>query len=258
MAQKSNESIDNDLKYQVLKAKMEADQIKKGYWFTPTPIDPTHTTRIKEIRMDGLHESEKIDVDIQDNGYVIKDGFGREIKRIPPTDSKVETGYITRDEKNGVGYLHYPDGNVQPFKIRDATTKKIKKEAAINELKDLANEYGKEDPRIKKEKVDDQQVDVEKLLSALDQIADKLLDYKYIGANYILDLKEFITSDCRIIKSTHLDKEYINRTIYRVDRLINDAEDDLDASELMVLYFGIYLARIKNKEIRSVKISRRI
>ena len=61
-----------------------------------------------------------------------------------------------------------------------------------------------------------------------------------------------------MIKGTHLDKEYINQVIYRVDRLINDAEDDLDASELMVLYFGIYLARIKNKEIRSVKISRRI
>jgi hypothetical protein len=240
MAQKSNESIDNDLKYQVLKAKMEADQIKKGYWFTPTPIDPTHTTRIKEIRMDGLHESEKIDVDIQDNGYVIKDGFGREIKRIPPTDSKVETGYITRDEKNGVGYLHYPDGNVQPFKIRDATTKKIEKEAAEEDEKEIAG------------------VNVEKVLSALDKIAKKLISYKYPDAHYILDLKEFITSDRRMIKGTHLNKVYINRTIYSVDMLINDAEDDLDASELMVLYFGIYLARIKNKEIRSVKISRRI
>jgi hypothetical protein len=101
-------------------------------------------------------------------------------------------------------------------------------------------------------------VNVEKLLSALDKIAKKLISYKYSDAHYILDLKEFITSDRRMIKGTHLDKVYINRTIYSVDMLINDAEDDLDASELMVLYFGIYLARIKNKEIRSVKISRRI
>ena len=101
-------------------------------------------------------------------------------------------------------------------------------------------------------------VNVEKVLSALDKIAKKLLSYKYLGAHNIMDLKEFITSDRSMIKDTHLCKVYINQVIYRVDRLINDAEDDLDVSELMVLYFGIYLARIKNKEIRSVKISRRI
>ena len=101
-------------------------------------------------------------------------------------------------------------------------------------------------------------VNIEKVLSALDKIAKKLLSYKYLGAHNIMDLKEFITSDRSMIKDTHLCKVYINQVIYRVDRLINDAEDDLDASELMVLYFGIYLARIKNKEIRQVKISRRI
>ena len=134
-------------------------------------------------------------VEIQDNGYIIKDGFDREIKRIPPTDSR------------------------------------IKKE--------------------KGEKANNQPVDVEKLLSALDKIANKLLDYEYFDAKNIFDLKEYITSDHRIIKGTHLDKKNINQLIYRIDRLINDAEDYLDANELMILYFGIYLARIKNKEIRN-------
>ena len=101
-------------------------------------------------------------------------------------------------------------------------------------------------------------VNVEKLLSALDKIANKLLSYNYPDTYSIYDLKEFITSDRSMIKGTHLDKGYINQVIYRVNRLINDAEDNLDASELMVLYFGIYLARIKNREILQVKISRRI
>ena len=101
-------------------------------------------------------------------------------------------------------------------------------------------------------------VNVEKLLSALDKITCKLLSYNYPDTYSIYDLKEFITSDRNMIKGTHLDKGYINQVIYRVNRLINDAEDNLDASELMVLYFGIYLARIKNREILQVKISRRI
>ena len=101
-------------------------------------------------------------------------------------------------------------------------------------------------------------VNIEKVLSALDKIANKLLSYKYYDANYILDIIKFITSDPSIIKHTYSDKRYINLLIYRINRLINDAEDDLDASELMVLYFGIYLARIKNREILQVKISRRI
>jgi hypothetical protein len=297
MAQKSNESIDNDLRYQILKAKMEVYEIQRSFNSLNNKncyySEDTILKGILEAAKEAANENEQHQEDkqeqkeslikeidenkdippmpdiwpwdylrwkdyckmnnitnkdvvyVQDNGYVIKDGFGREIKRIPPTDPKVETGYITRDEENGVGYLHYPDGNAQTFKIRDATTKKIEKEAA--------NEQYHED---KQERVDG--VNVEKVLSALDQIAKKLISYKYPDAHNILNLKEFITSDRRMIKGTHLNKVYINRTIYSVDMLINDAEDDLDASELMVLYFGIYLARIKNKEIRSVKISRRI
>lgn len=106
--------------------------------------------------------------------------------------------------------------------------------------------------KIEKDKLNEsEKIDVEKLLSALDKIANKLLDYKYFDAKNIFDLKEYITSDPKIIKGTHLDKKYINQLIYCIDKLINDAEDYLDANELMVLYFGIYLARIKNKEIRN-------
>lgn len=131
---------------------------------------------------------------------------------------------------------------------------KIEKEAAINELKDLANEYGKEDSRIKKEKeeqADDQQVDVEKLLSALNKIANKLLDLEYYNATIINELASYITEDPRIIRGSHLKKDSINKLIHDIDNLISDAEDYLDANELMILYFGIYLARIKNKEIRN-------
>ena len=112
-------------------------------------------------------------------------------------------------------------------------------------------EKDKQKPKEKEKKVQDESVDVEKLLSALDKIANKLLEYKYYDANNIFDLKEFITSDRSIIKGTHLDKKYINQLIYSINRLINDAEDYLDANELMILYFGIYLARIKNKEMRN-------
>jgi hypothetical protein len=293
MAQKSNESIDNDLRYQILKARMEVYEIQRSFNSLNNKNcyynEDTILKGILEAAKEAANENEQHQEDkqeqkeslikeidenedippmpdiwpwdylrwkdyckmnnitnkdvvyVQDNGYVIKDGFGREIKRIPPTDSKVETGYITRDEENGVGYLHYPDGTVQTFKIRDTTTKKIEKEAT-NE-----NEQHQENG-----------VDVEKLLSALDKIANKLVSYKYPDAHNVFYLIEFITSDRSMIKATHLDKEYVNQAIYNVERLINDAEDDLDASELMVLYFGIYLARIKNKEIRSVKISRRI
>ena len=131
---------------------------------------------------------------------------------------------------------------------------KIEKEAAINELKDLANEYGKEDPKIKKEKEeqeDDQQVDVEKLLSALNKITNKLLDLEYYNATIINELASYITEDTRIIRGSHLKKDSINKLIHDIDNLISDAEDYLDANELMILYFGIYLARIKNKEIRN-------
>ena len=151
MAQKSNKSIDNDLRYQILKAQMETYNIQKGY--NNEALLKLINTTAKKIEKDKLNESEKIDV--------------------------------------------------------------------------------------------------EKLLSALDKIANKLLDYKYSDAKNIFDLREYITSDPKIIKGTHLDKKYINQLIYCIDKLINDAEDYLDANELMVLYFGIYLARIKNKEIRN-------
>jgi hypothetical protein len=232
MAQKSNKAIDNDLSYQklkdyinhdlecqMLKVELEKNEIEKGY------------------------NNEKL------LKYVVNTKIENE--DIPPTDSKVETGYITRDEENGIGYLHYLDGNVQTFKIRDVTTKKKQKEAAINELKDLANEYGKEDPRIKKEKADDQQVDVEKLLSALKKITNKLLDLEYYNATIINELSSYINEDPRIIRGSHLKKDSINKLIHDIDNLISDAEDYLDANELMILYFGIYLARIKNKEIRN-------
>ena len=49
----------------------------------------------------------------------------------------------------------------------------------------------------------------------------------------------------------HLKKDSIDRLIHDIDNLISDAEYDLGNDELMVLYFGIYLARIKNKEIRN-------
>lgn len=164
MAQKSNESINNDLRYQILKARMEVYEIQRSF----NSLNNSNCYYNEDTILKGILEAAK------------------------------EAAKENEQESTGVN--------------------------------------------------------IEKLLSALDKIANKLLNYKYPDAHNILNLKEFITSD----PSTHLDKRYINQIIYRMDRLINEAEDDLDANELMVLYFGIYLARIKNKEIRQVKISRRI
>ena len=186
MAQKSNESINNDLKYQILKAETETAQMQQyGY-------NNESLLKLKDYINNDL-ECQILKAKLEKNE--IQNGFNNEAL----------------------------------LKLINTTAKKIEK--------DKLNESEK--------------IDVEKLLSALDKITNKLLDYKYSDAKNIFDLKEFITSDPKIIKGTHLDKKYINQLIYRIDKLINDAEDYLDANELMVLYFGIYLARIKNKEIRN-------
>jgi hypothetical protein len=186
MAQKSNESIDNDLRYQILKAETETAQMQQyGY-------NNESLLKLKDYINNDL-ECQILKVKLEKNE--IQNGFNNEAL----------------------------------LKLINTTAKKIEK--------DKLNESEK--------------IDVEKVLSALDKIANKLLDYKYSDAKNIFDLREYITSDPKIIKGTHLDKKYINQLIYRIDRLINDAEDYLDANELMVLYFGIYLARIKNKEIRN-------
>ena len=186
MAQKSNESINNDLKYQILKAETETAQMQQyGY-------NNESLLKLKDYINNDL-ECQILKAKLEKNE--IQNGFNNEAL----------------------------------LKLINTTAKKIEK--------DKLNESEK--------------IDVEKVLSALDKIANKLLDYKYSDAKNIFDLKEYITSDPKIIKGTHLDKKYINQLIYCIDILINDAEDYLDANELMVLYFGIYLARIKNKEIRN-------
>ena len=186
MAQKSNESINNDLKYQILKAETETAQMQQYFYNNKSLL------KLKDYINNDL-ECQILKAKLEKNE--IQNGFNNEAL----------------------------------LKLINTTAKKIEK--------DKLNESEK--------------IDVEKLLSALDKITNKLLDYKYSDAKNIFDLKEFITSDPKIIKGTHLDKKYINQLIYRIDKLINDAEDYLDANELMVLYFGIYLARIKNKEIRN-------
>ena len=186
MAQKSNESINNDLKYQILKAETETAQMQQ-YGYNNKPL-----LKLKDYINNDL-ECQILKAKLEKNE--IQNGFNNEAL----------------------------------LKLINTTSKKIEK--------DKLNESEK--------------IDVEKLLSALDKIANKLLDYKYSDAKNIFDLREYITSDPKIIKGTHLDKKYINQLIYCIDTLINDAEDYLDANELMVLYFGIYLARIKNKEIRN-------
>lgn len=106
--------------------------------------------------------------------------------------------------------------------------------------------------KIKKDKLNEgEKIDTEKVLSALDKITNKLLDLEYYNATIINELASYITEDPRIIRGTHLKKDSINKLIHDIDNLISDAEDYLDANELMILYFGIYLARIKNKEIRN-------
>ena len=106
--------------------------------------------------------------------------------------------------------------------------------------------------KIEKDKLNKNiEMDVDNVLSVLDKIANKLLDLEYYNATIINELVSYITEDPRIIKGTHLRKDSINKLIHDVDNLISDAEDYLDANELMILYFGIYLARIKNKEIRN-------
>jgi len=178
--------IDNDLKYQILKAETDKAEIQqKGYNNEPL-------LKLKDY---------------------INNDLECQILKAKLEKNEIQNGY----------------NNEELLKLINTTSKKIEK----NKL----NESEK--------------IDVEKLLSALDKIANKLLYYKYSDAKNIFDLKEYITSDPKIIKGTHLNKKYINQLIYRIDKLINDAEDYLDANELMVLYFGIYLARIKNKEIRN-------
>lgn len=200
--------------------------------------------------------------------YVIKDGFGREIKRFDPKDIASEDIDKSKNKENVKEMLKEvtdaaieldprakanAESDKQPLGVRTETDESGNQRVIATDLN--GDDYEVTDSGFikleKKEKADDQPVDVEKLLSALDKIANKLLDYEYFDAKNIFDLKEYITSDHRIIKGTHLDKKYINQLIYRIDRLINDAEDYLDANELMVLYFGIYLARVKNKEIRN-------
>jgi hypothetical protein len=210
--------------------------------------------------------------------YVIKDGFGREIKRFDPEDiasedigkpkNKENVKEMLKDVTDAVTELDPRAKDIeksdpkitinQPLKVHTETDEFGNQRAILKDLD--GDDYEVTDSgfiKLEKEekkdkaKVDNQPVDVEKLLSALDKIANKLLDYEYFEAKNILDLKEYITSDYRIIKGTHLNKRSINQLIYRIDILINDAEDYLDANELMILYFGIYLARIKNKEIRN-------
>ena len=201
--------------------------------------------------------------------YVVKDGFGREIKRYDPADITSSEGINKPKNKENVREMLKEvsdavieldprakvntESDKQPLEVRTETDESGNQRVIVTDLN--GDDYEATDSGFikleKKEKVDNQPVDVEKLLSALDKIANKLLDYEYFDAKNIFDLKEYITSDHRIIKGTHLDKKYINQLIYRIDRLINDAEDYLDANELMVLYFGIYLARVKNKEIRN-------
>ena len=106
--------------------------------------------------------------------------------------------------------------------------------------------------KIEKDKSNENiEMDVDNILSVLDKISDKLLDLEYYNATIINELVSYITEDPRIIRGTHLKKDSINKLIHDIDNLISDAEDYLDANELMILYFGIYLARIKNKEIRN-------
>lgn len=190
MAQ-SNKSIDNDLKYQILKAEMEADQIRKGY-------NNESLLKLKDYINNDLEckilkiELEKNEIDMGCNNEEL-------LKYI--VNTKIETD--------------------------------------------------KQKPKEKEKKVQDESVDVEKLLSALDKIVNKLLDLEYYNATIINELVSYITEDSRIIKGTHLKKDNIDKLIHDMDNLISDAEYDLDNNELMILYFGIYLARVKNKKIRN-------
>lgn len=210
-------------------------------------------------------------VEIQDTGYVIKDGFDREIKRIPPTDPKVETGYITRDEENGKVYLHYPDGRVLPFNIRNSTGSKntteesplsaaiLKKEqeAAIDKLKYLANEYGKEDPRIKKEKEEKAatpQIDVDKMIDALKKIEQRLMDNELFDASCIGHLVTLIQLDFKKYKFKHNERKEEAFILDSVNKFLNDYEDYLSVEELMIVYYGMYLVRVKFKTARDAGI----